>query len=125
MGIALSALSAFQQALNPFHQWLDSMLGAPGHTASATRTAHVKRAARATCTNPVPCASTARVGPPVHAVARSTPRQRQPLRVVRVVDSSGFADRAGGRVVISGRLADVCAELDRLAAAEAAVSLRH
>lgn len=45
--------------------------------------------------------------------ARSTP-----LRVVRVVEAS--APRAGaGRMVISGRLADVCAELDRLAALEA------
>ena len=41
-----------------------------------------------------------------------------PLRVVRVVEPS--APRAvAGRMVISGRLADVCAELDRLAALEA------
>jgi len=40
-----------------------------------------------------------------------------PLRVVRVVEPS--APRAvAGRMVISGRLADVCAELDRLAALE-------
>ena len=42
----------------------------------------------------------------------------KPLRVLRVVEPS--APRAvAGRMVISGRLADVCAELDRLAAAEA------
>jgi hypothetical protein len=42
----------------------------------------------------------------------------KPLRVVRVLDPQ--APRAGaGRMVISGRLADVCAELDRLAALEA------
>ena len=41
-----------------------------------------------------------------------------PLRVVRVLEPS--ASRAvAGRMVISGRLADVCAELDRLAALEA------
>ena len=41
-----------------------------------------------------------------------------PLRVVRLVEPS--APRAdAGRMVISGRLADVCAELDRLAALEA------
>jgi hypothetical protein len=41
-----------------------------------------------------------------------------PLRVVRVLEPS--APRAvAGRMVISGRLADVCAELDRLAALEA------
>jgi hypothetical protein len=37
------------------------------------------------------------------------------VRVVRNVDSSLPADRAG-RMVVSGRFADVCAELDRLIA---------
>jgi len=46
------------------------------------------------------------------------PQRPQVLRVVRVVEPS--APRAiAGRMVISGRLADVCAELDRLAALEA------
>ncbi|MEP6789774.1 MAG: hypothetical protein ABI907_00300 [Ramlibacter sp.] len=45
--------------------------------------------------------------------------QRKPLRVVRVVDAF-HAPAAAGRMVISGRMADVCAELDRLAALEAA-----
>ncbi len=48
----------------------------------------------------------------------------RPLRVLRVVEphqSSG----AAGRMVISGRMADVCAELDRLAAAEAAATPRR
>ncbi len=44
-------------------------------------------------------------------------RTARPLRVVRMVDSC--ASRGNGRVVISGRMADVCAELDRLAALEA------
>lgn len=53
-----------------------------------------------------PSAATAAVGP------------AKPLRVVRVLEPS--ASRAvAGRMVISGRLADVCAELDRLAAQEA------
>ena len=42
----------------------------------------------------------------------------RPLRVVRVVDGHAKGPRAG-RVVISGRMSDVCAELDRLAALEA------
>jgi hypothetical protein len=41
------------------------------------------------------------------------------LRVVRVVER-GQARSQVGRMVISGRMADVCAELDRLAACEAA-----
>jgi hypothetical protein len=42
----------------------------------------------------------------------------RPLRVVRVVDGC-HAPASAGRMVISGRMADVCAELDRLAAIEA------
>jgi len=45
-------------------------------------------------------------------------RDRRPLRVLRVVDT-GHASTTAGRMVISGRMADVCAELDRLAALEA------
>ncbi|MDM0048464.1 hypothetical protein [Variovorax sp. J22R115] len=51
-------------------------------------------------------------------VQASAPTAR-PLRVVRMVD----AQQPGchqSRVVISGRMADVCAELDRLVALEAA-----
>lgn len=43
----------------------------------------------------------------------------RPLRVLRVVEKG--QPPATGRLVISGRMADVCAELDRLAAREAAV----
>ena len=46
---------------------------------------------------------------------------RRPLRVVRVVET-GQPCAHVGRMVISGRMADVCAELDRLAAREAAES---
>ncbi|MEP6723228.1 MAG: hypothetical protein ABJA77_17435 [Variovorax sp.] len=48
----------------------------------------------------------------------------RPLRVVRVLDGQR-AGRASGRVVISGRMADVCAELDRLVALEAAGDSHH
>lgn len=54
--------------------------------------------------------------------AAGTARVARPLRVVRTVDAQQPGRRAG-RVVISGRLADVCAELDRLAALEAAENL--
>jgi hypothetical protein len=42
---------------------------------------------------------------------------RRPLRVVRVLDEQQ-GHRGSGRMVISGRMADVCAELDRLVACE-------
>jgi hypothetical protein len=46
------------------------------------------------------------------------PVLRRPLRMVRVMEA-GQAPWQVGRMVISGRMADVCAELDRLAAHEA------
>jgi len=55
------------------------------------------------------------------APAAATASMR-PLRVVRVVEGQG-QPRSSNRMVISGRMADVCAELDRLAALEAAESI--
>lgn len=43
--------------------------------------------------------------------------QTKPLRVVRLVEAGDFQGSVG-YMVISGRIADVCAELDRLAARE-------
>jgi hypothetical protein len=45
----------------------------------------------------------------------SKPVQQRPVRVVRVSDAA-TPRHGAGRMVISGRMADVCAELDRLAA---------
>ena len=59
---------------------------------------------------------------PLHQMARSfLPRQdlqsprrhTPPLRVARIMEASPVRHSAG-RMVISGRMADVCAELDRL-----------
>ncbi|RYF76444.1 MAG: hypothetical protein EOO29_22730 [Comamonadaceae bacterium] len=57
---------------------------------------------------------------PAGASPESRPAARpvRPLRVVRVAETG--QPRAGVRVVLSGRMEDVCAELDRLAALEAA-----
>lgn len=43
---------------------------------------------------------------------------RRPLRMVRVMEAGQTSSQVG-RMVISGRMADVCAELDRLVAHEA------
>jgi len=59
-------------------------------------------------------AAPVRVAYPAQPFAAPT-APAKPLRVVRVLD----AGTGSGRLVISGRMADVCAELDRLAAQEA------
>jgi hypothetical protein len=56
---------------------------------------------------------------PGTAASGSTSQPLRPLRVVRRVDAQQ-PGRHPSRMVISGRMADVCAELDRLVALEAA-----
>lgn len=64
--------------------------------------------------NPAPFALPKRTSPASDASIK-------PLRVLRVMEP-GQQRTCVGRMVISGRMADVCAELDRLAACEAAMS---
>ena len=61
-------------------------------------------------------ASRNRAAAPTTHAARARPAR---LRVVRVLEGTQPA-AAAGRMVISGRMADVCAELERLAALETA-----
>ena len=49
--------------------------------------------------------------------ALQSTRRPLPLRVARVMEAQHHRSQAG-RMVISGRMADVCAELDRLAELE-------
>ncbi len=95
---AVSALRAW--ALN---------LTTPRHQASVRHSIPSRAAVRVTPTAPMP-------------VQRISPAVR-PLRVVRVVER-GQSRTDVGRMVISGRMADVCAELDRLVAREVAESCR-
>ncbi|KQP20015.1 hypothetical protein ASF43_28040 [Pseudorhodoferax sp. Leaf267] len=60
-----------------------------------------------------------RTGAPFPVQTADRPAHPRPLRVLRVLEPQQ-PRAAAGRMVISGRMADVCAELDRLAAAEAA-----
>ncbi len=50
-------------------------------------------------------------------LTRPTRAAVRPLRIVRVIDHDSSPANVG-RMVISGRMADVCAELDRLVARE-------
>ncbi|WP_293601982.1 MULTISPECIES: hypothetical protein [unclassified Polaromonas] len=55
---------------------------------------------------------------PCQTVAKATSPRR--LKIVREFEA-GVSPSCAGRMVISGRMADVCAELDRMAQREAAV----
>jgi hypothetical protein len=110
MNIALFAHSGIFRSLQGLVRWL----------------ATSRSAARENATPSVPGGQ--RIAPKsiaTHAVTTGASTRNinmlKPLRVVRVVEV-GQSRTSVGRMVISGRMADVCAELDRLAAGEAALS---
>jgi hypothetical protein len=104
MGIAMFTVTNLFAPLQGLFSWL---MPASPHMAPAVRNAMpcIRQGTRATVAN---------VGK-VQQVARTS--THRPLRVLRVVEAN--APASAGRMVISGRMADVCAELDRLAALEA------
>jgi len=109
MGIALLTFSSLFQGLSSFQR------------AAAPTARQASRASVFSSGRP------ARASSPFHRVASvsalaarpARPAVSTPLRVVRLSEG-GERPGAAGRMVISGRMADVCAELDRLAAREAA-----
>ena len=101
MNTVWSATLALWSPLQNLLRWLP-----PGpHAVPVGHSAHGQRSSRV----PMPAVAT---------VSRVAP-VRRPLRVVRIMEA-GQPRSQVGRMVISGRMADVCAELDRLAACEAA-----
>lgn len=101
-----------QQKLYAAIRAVAERIGASGQATAPiqTRTTHNPK-----LTFPCPLASSPRRA----ATGSMHPRPgSKPLRVVRVFES-GQAKSNVGRMVISGRMADVCAELDRLVAHEA------
>ncbi|PUE07054.1 hypothetical protein B9Z51_14255 [Limnohabitans sp. T6-5] len=111
MGIALLAFSGLFQGLTAFQRAAPASITSP---TSAKRLRPVWPTRHATCA-PSPSQTMTRMNMP-NAPA-SMPSAR-PLRVMRISESDQRTTGAG-RMVISGRMADVCAELDRLAALEA------
>lgn len=75
----------------------------------------------ASCTWPMASpARASRLDSVRHATLSAAPRQaRAMLRVVRIVETDQ-ASASSGRIVMCGRMADVCAELDRMVEREAA-----
>jgi hypothetical protein len=92
-------------ALLPLHNFFASLQGLMGWLVAPRPAAVPPRPMRAVDTRPA-------------VVRKRAALPLRPLRVVRIVDGSRTHGGAG-RMVISGRFADVCAELDRLAAQEA------
>lgn len=107
MGITFLTFSGL---LAPFQQLVGWLATAP---APRQRFAHAV---------PLTVPGTSRPGRPTWSQAKRattahTHRPARVLRVLRVVDGC-HTPASAGRMVISGRMADVCAELDRLAALE-------
>lgn len=72
-------------------------------------------------TTPVSARHAATAGhKPCQTVAKATSPRR--LKIVREFEA-GVSPSCAGRMVISGRMADVCAELDRMAQREAAIQV--
>jgi hypothetical protein len=111
MSIALIAAAALTSPLQQFLSWIQPASNATEKALQARRPyTYAGRLERQT--GPAQSRIVATPGS-----VRSMTAHR-PLRVVRIVDT-GQSSNGTGRMVISGRLADVCAELDRLAAREA------
>lgn len=106
MGIAMLTVSSFFAPLQGVISWF---MPATPQRAPVTRPAFRPAPLKAVCSQPVRSLQPARTC------------AAKPLRVLRVVEAN-HAPASAGRMVISGRMADVCAELDRLAALE---STRH
>ena len=105
MGLTLFTLGGL---LGPLQGLVASLLPAHGRSRGVRRPCGTARASgQVQRVQPAP--------PAVAAIARPC----RPLRVVRIVEPARAAMDAG-RMRISGRMADVCAEIDRLAALEAA-----
>lgn len=101
-------LTAPIEILAPWMTRLKTALGQAEDSPALGRTVH---SAKPSCSLDKPASTS-------HAVAdmevKSCTAPRSQLRVVREFDSAVSPDCAG-RMVISGRMADVCAELDRMA----------
>jgi hypothetical protein len=116
MGIALLAIADFWMPLQSLASRL--MPARRPHRRDKLDASDISAGLRYVAVRP---ACTARPGNAATPTTEAAAPVR-PLRVVRVIDRQG-SQRTSKRVVISGRMADVCAELDRLAALEAAETM--
>lgn len=102
--------------LNPGRHWLAPLFGFFGSRAADRPAANDEPAREPSPRARVPAGTQALARAGVAASAASQPPRRNAPQRLRVVSLPDAASRPGlaGRMVISGRLADVCAELERL-----------
>ena len=119
MGIALFTISAMFAPFQAFSTRLAPARRRPAQTV-ARHPAHMGITARQPASRALHALPVA-IGPVRSRTQGAEPgrptRCAPALRVVRNIES-GIPVGSTGRMVISGRMADVCAELDRLAAIE-------
>lgn len=109
MGIALLALSGLFQGFSNFNR-AKPLVAQPQRSNAYLRPVWATRK---------PVCAQAGLKPLSQATCARSAAATPALRVLRVTESDQRV-KGAGRMVISGRMADVCAELDRLAALEAA-----
>jgi len=112
MTIALYAIAKLTAPLHRLTGWLANPAAPQPAAAHTQRGTHHANAPFLRANNPILTGPTATKHPNMAS--------RQTLRIERIVESGQRANQAG-RMVISGRMADVCAELDRLVARETAL----
>ena len=130
MGISLSSAARLVEAVPSFIEWLWPHAVTPKQKARSPRAAAGAHS-RGRTVRSLPSsnqfagrAASQVVNGVVGSMAALAPiapitLSQRPLRVLRVFDGQPTGT-GSGRMVISGRMVDVCAELDRLAEVEAA-----
>ncbi len=113
MGIAMFTVSSLFAPLQGFIGWFMPASPQAHDKHAQAKPAQASPRANANTKTQIQHGSTERM----RASGRPSCAHR-PLRVLRVVEAN-HVPASAGRMVISGRMADVCAELDRLAALEA------
>ena len=119
MAIALPILFQLFEPVQAAVQWLSgaSSASTAGTASSGSRAGHASAFTRPACASAVRPADQRPVPQRAWRGPLRMDSAGRPLRVLRVVESR-TAPTSAGRMVISGRMADVCAELDRLAELE-------
>jgi hypothetical protein len=112
MTIALYAMTKLTAPLHRLSSWLANTATPQAAAIGTPRGTYRADAPFLGVTNPILT---------MPAASNNPKTASQPtLRIERIVETGQRANQAG-RMVISGRMADVCAELDRLVAREAAL----